>query len=297
MIVSNNSVNRVDFTLQIIGEIKINTLKTFDFISCEDVSDNIVFYEKMFIDNGSIAFRNANLSHEEHLNFHNILGKQLGSYKENSKTGYTENHSRMPNKKSNNEIILPWHIEHPHYKNPIVLGTWNMHKFTTNTENGKTYFVDTQFLYQNMTDSFKEFSKKCTIINPVGIEQGLSGEHKLVDSHWITQKPVIRVSHVLETLSPKTETVKLNNFQKLYKFEGRDPEKNEYEYYFEIMKWIQDQLYNNSDIRIVHKWQQGDLVVSDMFKMCHAVTGGFKSKDREFTGVWGRKSKHENDGI
>jgi alpha-ketoglutarate-dependent taurine dioxygenase len=290
----------VDFIQQTIGEKKIKTLKTFDFISIENVFNNIVFYEKMFIDNGSIAFRNANLSHEEHLNFHNVFGKQLGSYREKNKTGYTENHSRAHDKKLNygkNEIMLPWHIEHPHYQNPIVLGTWNMHKFTTDSENGKTYFVDNQFLYQKMSDSFKEFSKKCIILNPVGKQQGISEEHKLIETHWITKEPVIRVSHVFKTLDSKKQTAKLNNFQKLYKFEGRDPVKNEYEYYFEIMKWIEDQLYNNLDNRIVHKWQQGDLVVSDMYKMCHAVTGGFESKDREFIGIWGRRNKNENDTI
>jgi alpha-ketoglutarate-dependent taurine dioxygenase len=287
----------VDFIKQIIGESKINTLKTFDFVSAEHLLNNIVFYEKMFIDNGSIAFRNANLSHEDHLNIHNILGKQLGSHQETNKTGYTENHSRIYNKKTNNEIVLPWHIEHPHYKNPIVLGTWNMHKFTTSSENGKTYFVDTQFLYQEMPDDFKEFSKRCTIINPIGKHQGVSGEHKLIENHWITGKPVIRVSHVHKTLNVKQETSALNNFQKLCRFEGRDPVKYEYEYYFEIMKWIQNHLYNNLDIRIVHRWHQGDLVVSDMYKMCHAVTGGFSPEDREFTGIWGRKNKQENGDV
>lgn len=287
----------MDFIPLTTGEIKINTLKTFNFISVEDVFNNIVFYEKMFIDNGSIAFRNANLSHEEHLNLHNILGKQLGSYQEKNKTGYTENHSKMYNKKSNKQIMLSWHIEHPEYKNPIVLGTWNMHKFTTSSENGKTYFVDTQFLYQKMPDSFKEFSKKCTIINPIQKKHDVHAEYNFIENHWITKEPVIRLSHVHKTLNLKIETAELNNFQKLFKFEGRDPVKHEYEYYFKIMKWIQDNLYNNLDIRLVHKWQQGDLVVSDMYKMCHAVTGGFESKDREFTGIWGRKNKQENDRI
>jgi alpha-ketoglutarate-dependent taurine dioxygenase len=288
----------VAFIKQTIGE-KIKILETFDFVNTEHVFDNIIFYKNTFLDNGVMAFRNANLSHEEHITVHNILGKQLGSHKETGKEGYTENHSRLYGgtkiRPSNDEILLPWHIEHPHYQNPIVLGTWNMHKFTTNSENGKTYFVDNEFLYEQMPDSFKEFSKKCTILNPVGKE--VFKEHELIQNHWITENPVIRIGHLFNISDLKVETAKLNNFQKLYKFEGRDPIENEYEYYFEIMKWIRDQLYNNLDIRIVHKWQQGDLVVSDMYRMCHAVTGGFESKDREFTGIWGRKNKQENGDV
>jgi hypothetical protein len=37
---------------------------------------------------------------------------------------------------------------------------------------------------------------------------------------------------------------------------------------------------------MVHRWQQGDLIIPDMFKLAHAVTGGFKSEDREFRGIW-----------
>ena len=259
--------------------------------------NNVSFYKTIFIENGVIAFKNANLSHEDHLKIHDILGKELNSYRENSPEGYTENHSRLYNddinRPSGDEIMLDWHIEHPHYSNPIVLGTWNMHKFVTNSENGKTYFVDNKLLYEQMPTSFKEFSKKCKIINPVGKNQGVSGEHELIQKHWITKEPVIRISHMSKKINTEIQTIQLNNFQKLYKFEDRDPNKDEYESYFEIMQWIQDQLYNNLNIRIVHKWDQGDLVIPDMYRMCHAVTGGFKPQDREFTGIWGRQYKHD----
>jgi alpha-ketoglutarate-dependent taurine dioxygenase len=62
------------------------------------------------------------------------------------------------------------------------------------------------------------------------------------------------------------------------------------------MKWIQDQLSQNLSIRVVHKWRQGDIVVPDMYKMCHAVSGGFESKQREFKGIWSRQYEHNRNG-
>ena len=48
---------------------------------------------------------------------------------------------------------------------------------------------------------------------------------------------------------------------------------------------------NNLNIRIVHKWKQGDLVIPDMFVMYHALTGGFSSDEREFVGIWSLRDK------
>jgi hypothetical protein len=120
---------------------------------------------------------------------------------------------------------------------------------------------------------------------PVGESQGVSGEHNLIDKHWITDDLVIRISHLNETGS---------NYQKLHMFDNRVPTQEEQDTYNDIMKWIQDQLSSNLNIRIVHKWKQGDIVVPDMYKMCHSVSGGFNSEDRQFTGIWGRKYEDDN---
>lgn len=263
--------------------------KIFNFPGIEEVKENISFYKESFISDGVIVFRNACLSNEEHFIFHDMLCKELGAYPEENSNGYIEDHSRVSDniKKDvkNDGIILTWHIEHPHYTNPIVLGSWNMHKFTAKEESGKTYFVDTKNLFDIMPDDFKDFAKKCIIINPVGEAQGIPASHKLVDNHWITNDLVIRISHLNETGS---------SYQVLSTYDNNKPTKEDNEMYKMIMKWIQNQLANNLDIRIVHKWRQGDIVIPDMYKMCHSVSGGFESEQREFKGIWGRQYKNDN---
>ena len=39
------------------------------------------------------------------------------------------------------------------------------------------------------------------------------------------------------------------------------------------------------------------LVIPDLFKLAHAVTGGFKSEDREFRGIWGYKNIPQSDNL
>ena len=58
-----------------------------------------------------------------------------------------------------------------------------------------------------------------------------------------------------------------------------------------------DVIEKDESIRIVHDWKQGDLVLMDAFKLAHAVTGGFKPEDREFTGIWGYRDPINYKGI
>jgi alpha-ketoglutarate-dependent taurine dioxygenase len=262
-------------------------LNTINFTSIEDVSKNIEVYKKLFVENGILAFRDANLSHEDHLKIHDVFGKGFGSWQENTDTGYTENHSRSYNLNSQTDkIMLPWHIEHPTYDNPIVLGTWNMHNFKTSSKNGKTYFVNSRKLYAQMPDEFKEFLKKCKIYDAESPEQGT---HDVVGYHWLTGDPVIRTSFVYESFDSDSATA--HNQQKLYTVEDKAPSLEDLENYFQAIKWIEHQLYSNLEIRIVHEWKQGDLVVPDIHLMYHAVTGGFDPSEREFVGIWGRKNR------
>ena len=263
--------------------------KILEFTNIGEIENNASFYKKIFIEDGLIVFRNARLSNEDHVIFHQMLCKKFGAYEEENLNGYVEQHSRISDhakeNAKNDGIILTWHVEHPSYKNPIVLGSWNMHKFTAQEESGKTYFVDTEALFNMMPDNFKDFAKKCIVVSPVVKNEGVGPTHKFIDSHWITGNLVIRVSHINETG---------NDYQMLHTFDGAVPTKEEHDMYDSIMQWIQNQLANNLDIRIVHKWRQGDLVIPDMYKMCHAVSGGFKSEEREFKGIWGRQYKNDN---
>jgi alpha-ketoglutarate-dependent taurine dioxygenase len=75
----------------------------------------------------------------------------------------------------------------------------------------------------------------------------------------------------------------------LVSYKSESPKKSELRYFQTLIRKIEDIVWNNEDIRIVHRWQQGDLVIPDLFKLAHAVTGGFRPEDREFRGIWGYK--------
>jgi alpha-ketoglutarate-dependent taurine dioxygenase len=257
-------------------------ISPIDFTSINEISNNIDFYKNLFTKDGILIFRDANLSHEEHMEFHNMLKNNFGWYL-NAENYYTEDHSRLTtdslrNITDNNKVMLPWHVEHPHYSNPIVAATWNMHKFNTDPENGKTFFVDMEKLFISMSDEYKNFAKQCIISNTYKDKT-----YNLIGHHWINNNPVIRMSYIFEDLTQFLDLVTVN---------GKIPTEDDINLYKNMMYWIQKEITTNLDIRIVHKWKQGDIVMPDMYKMCHAVTGGFDSQDREFTGIWGHQSSN-----
>lgn len=250
------------------------------FTSIDEISNNINFYKNIFITDGILVFRDANLSHQQHINLHNVFKNSFG-WHTNSTFSYTENHARLTtdnlkNVNDNNEVMLSWHVEHPHYSNPIVASTWNMHKFTTDSENGKTYFIDMEKLFIRLPEEYKDFSKRCMLFNTYN-----RTIYNIIGYHWISNNPVIRISNIYQDLDKIINPAS---------FDIVDPTEDDLFVYRKMMLWIQKEITTNLDIRIVHKWKQGDIVMPDMYKMCHAVTGGFNSKDREFTGIWGYRS-------
>jgi alpha-ketoglutarate-dependent taurine dioxygenase len=255
-----------------------------EFTSIEEIENNFNFYKNNFVENSVIVFRNANLTQEEHDNISRLFGKKFGWIvrdKAGEPDKYIEDHSRLT-KKSNttkDEILVFWHMEHVYYKNPIVAATWNMLVFNTNNENGKTYFVDSSKLYEKLSDEWKNFLNNSMINineeNPEIVVDNFSP----VGIHWITNKPVIRL--MLDMSNGSTN--------KLVSINGQTPTKEELNTFKNICTWFNKEVITNEEIRMVHKWQKGDLVLVDLFRLAHAVTGGFDSIDRKFVGIWGYK--------
>jgi len=173
------------------------------------------------------------------------------------------------------EIMLRWHMEHIYSDNPIIAATWNMINFNTDNNNGKTYFVDSEQVYKMMPNEWKNFLEKCTLNwNEAGINN-----FQIVKNHWITKNKVFRIR-----INSDKELIKES-----FLVDNNIPSHEEIKLFEEIVVWFANQVMNNEDIRIVHKWKQGDIVIPDMFKLAHAVTGGFDSIDRKFIGIWGYK--------
>lgn len=254
-----------------------------EFKGLGDLKEYGTLYRDKFIKDSIIVFRNAHLSHDDHLTAQKILGDFIGWWPNNTggiESRYTENHKpnaiRTPDEDNKDVVILPWHVEHPFFTNPIVAGLWNMYKFRIPSDRGKTYFIDTRIIYNLMSEDWKEFLNKC-------VANAYSWNHtqsfhpcKVVVPHWITGEPTIR----LQLQDAR------RGFHDLVKFDDREPTEEEQDKFLKIYQWIIDEIWNNEKYRIVHKWQEGDLVIPDLHCLAHAITGGFSHEDREFTGLW-----------
>jgi alpha-ketoglutarate-dependent taurine dioxygenase len=253
-----------------------------EYKSIKDIVDNIDKYKEKFIEDSVLVFRNANLSFDEHVALHKHIGEAFGWHVQRDETHYKENHHRNQTLEVSGaeDITLPWHVEHFYYSNPIVTGTWNMFHLNAVEGAGKTYFVDTSKVYELLDNEAKNFLSNCILkIKPEKQNLPFVNETKYntVLPHWLTNKPVIRMP-----LSKRVD-------DEIFSVNGNDPTEKDYEIFRKSALKVIDLIENDESIRIVHNWRQGDLVLMDAFKLAHAVTGGFKPEDREFTGIWGHR--------
>jgi alpha-ketoglutarate-dependent taurine dioxygenase len=252
-----------------------------EYKSIDEIMDNIDKYKEKFIEDSVVVFRNANLSFDEQLSLHKSIGESFGwqTHREEG-SHYKENHSHNPNVgvSGSDEIMLTWHVEHFYYSNPIVAGTWNMFHLNAEAGAGKTYFVDTSKVYELLDEDMKDFLSNCILKTKTQEEFwpfATQTNYKAVLPHWLTNKPVIRIS-----LSRWVD-------DEIFSINEKPPTEKDYEMFRNSALRVIDLIEKDESIRIVHDWKQGDLVLMDAFKLAHAVTGGFKSEDREFTGIWG----------
>lgn len=252
-----------------------------EYPGIEYIKNNLDFYKQKFIDDTILVFRNANLSFEDHEELQKVMGDSFGWYP-NTTAGkvsrYIEDHSKNDHRTETNkdEVILPWHVEHPYYDNPIVAGLWNMLVFNIEPGHGNTLFLDTARVYEMLSEDDKDFLNRCIVNSYSYGFYDQMFQTKAIKPHWITGEPLIRFS--LDSIREE--------WHDLYSFDGRKPTKEESQRYLEVANWIVDEINNNEDLRIVHEWQQGDVIIPDLHKLAHAVMGGFSPSDRKFTGLW-----------
>jgi alpha-ketoglutarate-dependent taurine dioxygenase len=184
------------------------------------------------------------------------------------------------NVEDKNKIMLGWHQEHVEDKECIfAIGVWNMELFRCEPDAGKTYFIDMSKVYNSFSSIDKEFLNSCvaSIENNWEIEnQNIQDAvYPLVLNHWITNEKTIRTFY---------GTGEKPN---LYSVNGETPTKLE----IDKFNFLHDEIYNkvwlDNDIKIEHMWQEGDLLIPDLFKLAHAVTGGFNENERRLKGIFG----------
>jgi alpha-ketoglutarate-dependent taurine dioxygenase len=253
-------------------------VETIEFKDIEELVTNMPYYKEKFLNNAVFCLRNANLTVEEQERVARVFGDSLQwspNSIDTSKDLYVEDHSRhieAINSRGPNGTILPWHMEHVFRNNPVVSGIWNMQLFTCDNNFGKTYFVDTSKLFNELSKDYQDFLLKVTL------KETKSGENLFIDmvqNHRITNEKVIRFPFPL------------HHNAEIFQFDGKEITESILDKYNEVYDFIENKIRTDESIRFEQKWQQGDLLIVDLFKMAHAVTGGFTPDQRKFTGIFG----------
>jgi alpha-ketoglutarate-dependent taurine dioxygenase len=262
-----------------------------DFISIEEIKSNPNKYKEIYFRDKIIVFKDANLNEHQQKELMIFFG-DLFEWCPNSKHSiildYTEDHHRHmkgENSASKDELMLAWHTEHVQDEEDSHLGaTWRMEKFECDEGAGHTYFVDMAKMFKDLSKEDQDFLSKC--LNKVNTTQTndtviveVSKEFYCIKAHPVTGEKTIRLSLFAER----------GDLNFLSKFDGREPNQEEKDNYTRLVSWICDQVWNNKDIRMVLKWNQGDLAVPDLFKLAHSVGGGFSENQRTLKGEFGKE--------
>jgi alpha-ketoglutarate-dependent taurine dioxygenase len=258
----------------------------------KDIEDNIEFYYNKFKEDSVLCFRDANVNKADQLKIFTIFGNFFGWLPNEKdlqdkdiadlfeKTGYSqENHARFWDEDHldmHDTAIIAWHIEHFWRKRRTVASIWNMITFDCSEESGKTYFVDTNSAWNMINKEDQEFLKKCKTLTYQSDE---IYEADVVVKHWKFDQYLLQFDFSIG-----------NGEKYLSSFDGREPSIQEIENFNRIIMFAKVEIKNNLDIRIVHKWKQGDLLIPDLFKLAHTVTGGFRPEERYFETIWGTKT-------
>jgi len=262
-----------------------------DFISIDEIKSNPDKYKEIYLKNKIIVFNNANLNKDQQTDLMIFFGDLLGwfpnSTDSNSLEYIEDHHKHMKDEKDvhKDELMLGWHQEHVQDEDDSHLGaTWRMEKFQCPEDSGHTYFVDMAKMFQDLKPEDQEFISKCrNRIETIGFRYNekevkavpIDKEFNAVGLHPITGEKTIRISY----------DAKQNSLSKI---DGREPDQKEKDRYKELVSWICKEVWTNTDIRMVLKWQQGDIAVPDLYKLTHAVSGGFIKNQRTLSGQFGK---------
>jgi Taurine catabolism dioxygenase TauD, TfdA family len=264
-----------------------------NYKNISDIKDNVAEYFSYFIKNSNICFRGGDLSRDEQVEILKIFGDYCG-WNPNSKlllnkeniesfennAFYYENHDRSkPNKKTKDETIITWHMEHAWRNNPTIAASWNMKIFTCDDSCGQTHFVDTNKVWNMLDKEDQEFLAKC---GSYFYSENKKYEVNSVKRHWWLNQNIINLDLWRNESNPY-----------LANYDGDEPDIYQIDNFNRIHRFVIDQVLNNEDIKIIHKWKQGDVLMPDLHKLAHTVTGGFEPEERYFIGAWASLKKYD----
>lgn len=258
-------------------------LEVVEFPGVSEFKEDLEHYAEEFLSGKILVFRNANCTAEEQEEITKLLGDRLGWWPNSLSTEdptYHETHEQSMNERNTsdkNSLILGWHLEHVGQGGGTYVGaSWCMNLYRCSPDAGKTYFVDMLALFESLSLEEQELLNRSVVrLEPMDPDAPAGPSYKLVEPHWIIGKGVPRC--VLNN-SHRTELVSVDGVA------ATDEQKAEFS---GVFNYLVDQVNNNEGIRYVQSWQEGDMLILDVFRWAHAVTGGFTAGERRLDGIFG----------
>ena len=257
-------------------------INTIEFPGWDSVKENFPYYKQKFFDEKILAFRNVHADFAMQQDIMHFFGDNLGWYPNSSNTSqshyFEDHHKHMngPKIAEKDEWMLGWHVEWVEYENdPFYGATWNMTQFDCNYDTGNTCFVDMAEVYLSLGKDDAAFLDNCRVEIPK--KDDVPVQFDYVKRHWLTEEKCLRThlgGYAITTLVSVANKI---------------PSQEEVQRFNALHDYIIDKVWNDESIRYVHRWQKGDMLIPDLFKLAHAVTGGFVQNQRRLDGMFGKK--------
>lgn len=168
--------------------------------------------------------------------------------------------------------VVPWHISGIHEEFPHAGVFWKMQSFSASNGCGRTGFFDCEYLAEIISPKWKELLKASKIVHNNQDEQQ---PRNPIDINPVTGKETIRI----RTDSDQCE-------EHLFSVEDREPTESEQSIFRQISIWTFFNARSNTQHQHFWEWEEGDIVIVDLFRMAYSVFGGFKPEERKIVGHW-----------
>jgi alpha-ketoglutarate-dependent taurine dioxygenase len=271
------------------------SIKIIEATSVEDLFSDVDALKAVFKRDGVLVIRGGDFSLEDQVELTKTLGDSMGwnvssdAHRSTIETsiypgGHSDNVDKDYNQTSE-EYVLDWHIEQVYYVYPILAGVWHMTTFTAPAGSGTTRFVDSAELYALYSNNDREFLSKSIVKWDKPTPHGTGPFYtKVVDKHPLTQQEILRVETDRGSyLMPE-----------LALWDGKPPTEEQVSRLNVLLDVLKTNLNDNLEIRYSQLWEEGDILIVDLFRMYHSVMGGFTAGQRKFTGIGIRPKIYDN---
>jgi len=169
---------------------------------------------------------------------------------------------------SQNGILLAWHLEHVYRDFPPAAAIWNMVKFQAPKGHGSCGFYDSQKLVSLMPDKWVNFLESAEILSHT--------------DEIINPRKALSVSKTTGEKTIRIRTESDDQTDLLHSVDGRTPSEEEIKLFRQIHVWIVFNVWGDTKNRIIHTWEEGDLLVLDLNRISYCFMGGIKPGDIKF---------------